>query len=181
MNIKKYAKYLGVSIGIIVLIFIFIFFFVIYPLKYKFSISYYANLNNVQPELIASMINAESEFNKNAVSSAGAIGLMQLMPKTAKWLCEKNGIEYNEKELLSADYNIMLGSLYISYLIKKFNNLDNAICAYNAGEGVVSLWLSSDKYSLNNTLVNIPYPETKKYLNKVKQGLSIYRIKLNLF
>ena len=178
MNIKRYTKYLCVVICFVV-IFIFIFFFNAYPLKYKDQIKIYSKEANLKSALIASIINAESSFNTNAVSSKGAIGLMQIIPQTAKWVCEKNKIEYSYNKLFNAKYNIQIGCLYFSYLLNKFADEHTAICAYNAGEGTVANWLKNEEYSANGiTLDKIPYIETKNYLSKVKVGINVYNLRL---
>ena len=179
MNIKKYLKYLIVSVIVFCVVFIFIFFLALYPLKYKKAINFYAGLNNLSPSLVASIINTESSFNKNAKSSKGAIGLMQLLPSTAKWVAEQNNIEYLEEKLYNAEYNIQLGSIYLKYLINKFDCENTAIIAYNAGEGIVSAWLNNEKHSNDKkTLYNIPYKESENYLNKVKSSINIYKLRL---
>ena len=179
MNIRRYAKYLGICLSVMLLIFIFIFFLYLYPLRHTAIIENYAKKYNVDSNIIASIINAESSFNNRAVSSAGAVGLMQVLPQTAQWVCKKQGESYYPEKLIDANFNINVGTYYLKYLINKFKNLDIAICAYNAGEGVVSEWLKNEEYSDDNkTLKTIPYPETKNYLKNVKSGLKVYKFRL---
>lgn len=100
---------------------------------------------DLQPELVFAMIHAESGFNRLAKSDKGACGLMQIMPKTASYAAELSG--YSEKiDLFNPNCNIYLGCVYLNYLFKRFENEKNVICAYNAGEGRVLLWLS-EQYS----------------------------------
>ena len=148
-----------------------------YPLYYKASIKNYCQQYNLQPELIASIINTESSFDQNATSSKGAIGLMQIMPSTAFWICKKNQIELiSTQQLYDPDTNIKIGCLYLSYLIDKFENIDNALYAYNAGEGTVKTWLLNKNYSSDGkTLNNIPYPETENYTKKIYNNLKLYK------
>ena len=74
--------------------------------------------------------------------------------------------------------NIKIGTYYLSYLIEKFNDLKVAICAYNAGEGTVSSWLSNSNYSRDKkTLETVPYKETANYLEKVLRNLKVYQKK----
>ncbi|MBQ2713610.1 MAG: lytic transglycosylase domain-containing protein [Clostridia bacterium] len=149
-----------------------------YPLKFKEEISLASQKFGVSPSLVASMINAESGFKETAKSSKGAVGLMQLMPSTAKWLCEKQGQEFFEENLFDAKNNINLGTYYMHYLLEKFESVETAICAYNAGEGNVMLWLVNDKYAPNHkTIISTPYPETNAYLGKVMKGISVYQKK----
>lgn len=149
-----------------------------YPLKYETEIISTAQKFGVAPALVASIINAESGFNENAKSSKGALGLMQIMPSTAKWLCELQGINFQEKNLLNPETNIALGTYYVQYLLQKFESVECAICAYNAGEGNVMLWLLNEKYASNNKIISTPFPETNAYLDKVLNGFEVYQKKL---
>ena len=109
---------------------------------------------HVDPKLVHAVIQAESAYNADAVSSAGAVGLMQLMPQTA----ERFGV-YDRND---PDQNVEGGTRYLKHLINLFwPNLDLAVAAYNAGENAVM------KY--NNTIP--PYPETQNY---VRQVLALY-------
>lgn len=151
----------------------------LYPINYKNEIIVYSNEYNLQKELVASLINAESGFNTNAVSNRGAKGLMQLMPKTAKWIAEQLGIEYSEEKLFDAEYNISFGTFYLRYLTNKFEDTTVILCAYNAGEGVVSNWLNDSEYSIDGkTLKKIPYQSTRAYVKKIFDGIKIYTKKL---
>ncbi len=153
--------------------------YILYPIKYKDIILLYGEQYNVNSNLIASLINVESGFNCDAVSQKGAVGLMQLMPSTAKWLANELDIEYADDKLFEPEYNIKLGAYYLAYLSKKFENIRTVLCAYNAGEGVVKNWLSNREYSSDGKTLNyIPYAETKTHVEKVEKGLKIYERKL---
>ena len=140
----------------------------LFPLKYRDKIKKYAHEFGVDEELICAVINCESSFNPLAVSRKGARGLMQLMPSTAKWCAQKLGVEYSEEMLFSPDFNILIGSYYLSYLIGKFGNEYYAVCAYNAGEGNVIKWLNENRE-------DIPFEETKGYVPRVFANKSVYR------
>ena len=179
MNVRIYSKYLSLTILSLCVVFAFIFLLNLYPLKYKSIIKNYSNMYGVSGEIVASLINAESSFDKNSVSDKGAVGLMQIVPKTAQWLAGKEGLEYSYDRLFDAEYNIRLGVSYLKYLINKFEVLDTAIVAYNAGEGNVSRWLEYEQYSEDGkVLKKIPFKESENYLKKIKNSLGIYKIRL---
>lgn len=132
-----------------------------YPLKYESIIELESKANSLDSSLVEAVIWTESKFKPNAVSKSGAVGLMQLMPKTAEWCAELLGIDYNYELLISPNYNIKLGTYYLNYLLNKFDTV-NAIAAYNAGEGNVSKWISS---SLKPS--EYPIKETRDYIERV--------------
>jgi Soluble lytic murein transglycosylase and related regulatory proteins (some contain LysM/invasin domains) len=127
----------------------------------------------LEKRLILAVIRAESGFDESAKSEDGAVGLMQLLPKTAKWIYEeklKLG-EFDDDLLFQPAVNVRLGSWYLMYLIEKFGK-DFGIIAYNAGEGVVVGWLSKGV-----TVETVPYPETAAYYKKVLKYYRLYRFK----
>lgn len=131
----------------------------------------------LDPSLVFSVIKAESGFSENAVSSAGAVGLMQLMPSTAKFVCEKNKITFEYERLKEGNYNAMLGCIYLNYLLSRFPDKGTALAAYNAGEGTVSSWLKNSNYSDDGIhLKYVPYAETRNYIKKVLKYQKIYAI-----
>jgi soluble lytic murein transglycosylase len=126
-----------------------------------------ARSNNVSPYLIQSIIKSESGFHKQAISSAGAIGLMQIKPDTAKWCAAKMGISApDEMELYQPEINIKIGTWYFaSFLLPKYDgDVDKALAAYNAGHGNVDSWDEGE----------ILFPETQKYVKKVKWYNGLY-------
>lgn len=144
-----------------------------YPRKCRQTVELYCGA--AEPSLIYSVMKAESGFDEEAVSRAGAVGLMQLLPSTAQFLCEKNGIAFEAERLKEADYNVMLGCMYLNYLLEKFPVAETALAAYNAGEGVVLSWLSDESISVDGaTLGRIPYPETREYVKKVMKFRKFY-------
>ncbi len=93
-----------------------------------------AELNDVDPLLIVAVIQVESAFNTNAVSPVGALGLMQVMPATGRWLAERRGAPLKRtSHLFDSELNIELGTTYLSELIARFGRVDEALAAYNAG------------------------------------------------
>jgi soluble lytic murein transglycosylase len=142
----------------------------LFPLKYENEIKKYASEYNVDALLVCAVINCESSFDVYATSKKGAIGLMQIMPSTAKWCAQKLGIEYSAGDLYSAEYNIKIGTYYLSYLLKKFGDERLALCAYNAGEGNVIKWLNENRQ-------DVPFGETKGYVPRVLLNKKIYKYK----
>lgn len=143
----------------------------LFPYPYREEIE----AGSCDPLLTLAVIKAESGFRADAVSRAGAVGLMQLLPETAEYVRAMYG--YAEGKLTDPAYNIRLGSAYLSYLLKKYQDLGTALAAYNAGEGRVLLWLRDETYSKDGKVILCtPFPETNGYLKKVKKNLKIYQI-----
>lgn len=135
--------------------------------KYSFQYS-------IDTNLVLAVIKAESNFKEKAVSPKGAMGLMQIMPNTGKFIAGKIGEEFVESSLADFETNIKYGTYYLSYLYKKFSDLDCILASYNAGEGNVSYWLT--KYSDDGVHLNeIPFEETAKYVEKVKLYYSRFK------
>lgn len=144
-----------------------------YPLKYKPYVFKYCEEYALNYNLVFAVIKTESNFNKDAVSEKGAIGLMQITPATGDFIAKSLSLtDYN---LFLPETNIMFGCFYLNYLFKKFENRNTVILAYNAGEGKVSQWLKNSEFSSNGkTLQKIPYAESDKYLVKVQKSFNIY-------
>jgi soluble lytic murein transglycosylase len=148
-----------------------------YPIGYKSAIVKYSNEYNLDPYLVASIINVESKYDKNAVSSKEAKGLMQIAPQTGQWASEVLGIEnYNEKMLFDPEINIRIGTWYLNNLFTEFNqNLDLVLAAYNAGSGNVNKWLDNDEYCKDGVELSvIPFKETRDYLVRIKDNYKVY-------
>lgn len=147
----------------------------IYPIQYEEYVNSYANEYDVDKLLVYAIIKAESNFNKNALSSSGAKGLMQIMDATAEEISAELGIneEYN---LYDEKTNIMFGTKYFSNLNKQYNNYNLALAAYNAGSGNVKKWI--DKGIINedgSNIENIPFKETNMYIRKIMQNYTMYK------
>lgn len=140
-----------------------------YPFPYKSMVEKYAADNGVDPMLIVAVIREESRFIPKSKSSKGAVGLMQLMPDTAKEIAVKLGENYQEIDLSDPDTNIRYGTWYLTQLTKEFSgNTVLAIAAYNAGIGSVKSWLNESPKEMDAYQIEeIPYPETKDYVKKV--------------
>ena len=162
---KKLAPLL---ILIIVPIFLFAF-KQVYPIKYKDIIVKYSEKYNLQPELVSSLILAESSYNKNTVSRAGAVGLMQVLPTTANEIQEK--LNYGTYDLKNPNDNIEFGCYYLRYLLNYYNNdLIYSLCAYNAGLNNVKYW------DFNGEIDQIPINQTKNYVKKIVKNIQVYKV-----
>lgn len=122
------------------------------------------------PLFINAIIRAESSFFFRARSSRGAVGLMQLMPSTARQLAGELGVSgYSDADLEKPDMNIRLGVYYFSKLLKEFNgNEILALCAYNAGIGKAQDWYRQNPI-LALEISDIPYQETREYVSRVER------------
>jgi len=148
----------------------------VYKLDYSDCVEKYAKEYDVDQYLIFAIIKAESNFEKDAVSSRGAQGLMQLMYTTAEEVAKKLDVDLNEKNILEPDINIKLGTKYISILIQKYNNINLALAAYNAGSGNVDGWLEKGTLKENGEdIENIPFTETNNYVRKILRDYEIYK------
>ncbi|PIR31722.1 MAG: hypothetical protein COV36_07260 [Alphaproteobacteria bacterium CG11_big_fil_rev_8_21_14_0_20_44_7] len=138
--------------------------------------------------LVMAIIRQESQLNRYAESSAGARGMMQLMPATAKSVAKEMGMVYSPAKLFDKDYNMALGSFYLN---KRINNVEGsyimAIAAYNAGIGNVYKWRDRfgdprtlrDPEQIIDWLESIPFSETRNYVQRVLENTQIYRARLN--
>ncbi|MFQ5737216.1 MAG: transglycosylase SLT domain-containing protein [Thermodesulfobacteriota bacterium] len=125
--------------------------------------------DSVDPYLVAAVMREESSFNPNAVSTTGALGLMQIMPSTGRYIAGKLGRTLDdERELLDPDVNIRLGSWYLAHLARRFDgDLVLTIASYNAGPSAVKRWTVELPAELDEFIESIPYPETRRYAKKV--------------
>lgn len=146
-----------------------------HPLKHVEIIEKYSDAYSVPKELVFAVIKTESKFRSDAVSSAGAVGLMQITPDTFIWLCKKNDDTSNDPALLySPETNIMYGTYYLDMLYSEFGSWDTALAAYNAGPTKVREWLKNPEYSENGVLTHVPYKETREYVEKVNKAKNKY-------
>lgn len=147
-----------------------------YPLKYEEQILAGSKKYSLDPYLISSVIYVESKFVEGAHSRRGAIGLMQIMPETAKWIAESKSEVFQEGRLYRAEVNIDYGCWYLASLRSEFDgNLIYMLTAYNAGRGTLKRWIVEDRLGENNILGDIPYQETRNYVRQVFKAYEIYR------
>ncbi len=171
-NMSKKVLILFVSICVISALLFVMFNFFIPKKDYDDLVQKYSAEYGLEKELVLSVIKAESDFDERAISKSGALGLMQIIPSTAKWIASEFDENFESEKMFDAETNIKYGCFYLRYLFDKFNSLDVVVCAYNAGEGVVRNWLDE-----NGNLVEekISYAETRVYLNHVREFYQQYK------
>ena len=145
-----------------------------YQLHYQNDINRFSGDFGLDAFLVAALIREESYFNPKARSSAGAAGLMQLMPATASYIAKSEGIRYSS--LFNPADNIELGCAYLSHARDLLNGNDLlAVASYNGGPNAVKSWMRGLNYkNLDEFIENIPYEETKNYVKKVYRTYWIY-------
>lgn len=149
----------------------------VYMWDYQQDIITYSEKNNIDPFLVAAIIKNESNFDHKAVSEAGAVGLMQIMPETGRWIARQMGLEtYEDSDLYLAKTNIRMGCWYLGELDHEFeHNLALLMIAYNAGRGQTRAWMQENGWDYNfNAVQAIPYPDTREYVAKVLQDRDKY-------
>lgn len=149
-----------------------------YPIQYEKIVAQQAAANGLEPSFVYAVIKAESNFTPDAVSHAGAIGLMQLTPETFEWLQTKlkSDQKYTTEDLKTPEVNIRYGCKFLSILLEKYSARGTALSAYNAGIGTVNTWLKDPNVSEDGkTLVHIPYAETRKYVSAVLDNYDKYK------
>ena len=150
-----------------------------FPIKYSQIVEEMSEKYDVDQDLIYSVIKTESNFDAEAKSAVGALGLMQIMPTTFEWLQSYHDgvITMDKEELFVPEISIEYGTIFLKYLIDRYSekSIDCVIAGYNAGAGAVDEWLADTKYSKDGiTLDYIPYPETENYVEKVLIAMGEY-------
>ncbi|MGE0703676.1 MAG: transglycosylase SLT domain-containing protein [Vicinamibacterales bacterium] len=148
----------------------------IFPLSYWDLIQKYAKERNLEPFLVAALMAQESTFVPAIRSSAGAVGLMQLMPGTARPLARKLGLTYSSRLLTDPEANIRMGTTYLADKIAEFGELHLALASYNAGENPVRRWKAERPNVPQDEFIDdIPYPETQNYVKRILGTVEDYR------
>lgn len=148
-----------------------------YPIKYEHFVDEYSKKYNLDKYLVYGVIRTESRFDIYAVSDVKAKGLMQITDETGRDCAKKMGLsKYSDDMLFDPETNIAIGCYYLSNLLKKYkNDINSALAAYNGGPARVDEWIKDSKYYKNGTLVEIPYSETRIYVQKVKEAMNEYK------
>ena len=147
-----------------------------YQLEYSDIVAACADEFGVPQEMIYAVIHTESNFDPEAVSRAGAKGLMQIVDPTNDWIALHLGEEPEPERLFEPAFNIRRGTWLLAYTFNKYGSWEVALAAYNAGIGNANKWLANPDYSSDGkTLDVIPFFETREYVSRVIEAAEKYR------
>ena len=151
------------------------------PIKYKSLVEKFATNFGVDKNIVFALIKRESFFNKDAYSPAKAIGLMQLLSKTAKRVSKNLRIKIKRKDIFKPEINIKLGTYHLKELLNKYNGKKYlALAAYNAGAHRVDRWIKEyNGFSEEEFIEMIPFSETRNYVKKVLRNYFFYNYYYN--
>jgi soluble lytic murein transglycosylase len=139
-----------------------------YPLAYDSIVRGHAQNYRLDAALLAAVIYQESKFDPDARSDAGAVGLMQLRPDTARGIALRTGgSRFRVDDLTNPELNVRYGSWYLRHLLDKYDDERLALAAFNAGQGNVDSWRDQGK--------GIAFAETRAYVDRVEELQGIYR------
>lgn len=156
----------------------------LYPSYYWEEVEAASKKAQVDPFLVLSVIRQESFFNESAVSRAGAVGLMQIMPKTGRKLARRFGLQpFHRRQLFDPGLSIQLGTRYLADQMRAFEDAGGGglrfqlgLAAYNAGPHVARRWVERFPLEDEDVFVErIPYRETRLYVKKVLKSYTIYK------
>jgi soluble lytic murein transglycosylase len=148
------------------------------------AVKHFTKGSPVETAFLLALTRQESEFNNGIVSPAGARGMMQLMPETARQVARNNKIKYNKKKIAEPEVNMTLGAAFLGKLISNYDgSYIMALAAYNAGPGRVREWTKKigdpRKAAMDpiDWIERIPFVETHDYVHKIMGSLQLYRAK----
>jgi soluble lytic murein transglycosylase len=138
-----------------------------YPLEYQNIVAGHAKNYDLDPALLAAVIYRESKFDARAESDSGAIGLMQLLPDTAKGIAlHTGGTKFQVSDLWDPEINVRYGAFYLRRLLNKYGDVRLALAAYNAGQANVDEWVANGQ--------GIAFAETREYVDEVLAARDVY-------
>lgn len=144
-----------------------------YPLAFESEIAASAERHQVNPYLVAAVINEESGFDEETVSAAGAVGLMQVMPSTAEDMRQRGRVSeevVGGRDLDEPAANIEYGTAYLRYLVERYHEVETALAAYNAGLRYADEWAASDA----DIRDAIEFSETRHFVVRVVRARERY-------
>ncbi len=141
-----------------------------------------SDTSGLEKSYVLALMRQESEFFSDAISSSGALGLMQLLPSTAREIARKAGLSFTPEKLFEPDYNMRVGSKYLDNMVNRFSgSYVLATASYNAGPGRVRQWVNAFGYpgksirSIVNWIEGIPISETRNYVQHIMGNMQVYR------
>ncbi len=138
-----------------------------YPLRYEQVVRGHARNYRLDPALLAAVIYVESKFDADARSDAGAVGLMQLLPDTARGIALRTGgARFVVSDLTNPEINVRYGAWYLRHLLSRYGNEQTALAAYHAGQANVDRWRADG--------VGIQFPQTRYYVDRVERVKKVY-------
>jgi soluble lytic murein transglycosylase len=138
-----------------------------YPLEYEEILRAHGRTYDLDPALLAAVVYVESRFDPNAESAAGAVGLMQLLPETAKGIAIRTGgTKFVVADLRDPEINVRYGAWYLRHLRERYADPELALAAYHAGQGNVDRWREEGS--------GIAFPETRAYVDDVLRVRTVY-------
>jgi soluble lytic murein transglycosylase len=151
---------------------------IIFPWPHRDLLEREAAEFNLDPFLLVALVRQESAFDADATSRAGARGMMQLMPATARGLARQLHVDWNSTFLGVADANVHLGAAHLAQMLRQYDEVVLALAAYNAGGSRVRRWMrypearAGDWFSFTE---RIPFPETRGYVQTLLRNRELYR------
>ncbi|MDA8156745.1 MAG: transglycosylase SLT domain-containing protein [Actinomycetota bacterium] len=142
---------------------------ILYPKAFWAPVKKSCAADNLDPYLLLSVMREESRFDPDARSQAGALGLMQLMPKVARRYGRALSLNFKtDNGIYDVDANIEIGAYYLKKFISGFKSVPEALAAYNAGKNAVGQWLAAGNYTSTDEFIeDIPFDETKNYVKRI--------------
>ncbi len=151
---------------------------IFYPLEHVETIRSEAARYDLEPALIAAVIRQESGWVPDSRSAPGAVGLMQVLPSTARFIADqKERPSPPPDQLVDPAVNIAYGSWYLRYLIDRYGSTRSALVAYNAGETNLAEWVAKAR-TAGRTFAfpaDVPFPETRAFVTDVEHDIGVYR------
>jgi soluble lytic murein transglycosylase len=152
-----------------------------FPMPFRKDVVARAGEVGLDPAYVYGLIRQESRFVMDARSGAGASGLMQIMPATARWTAKKIGLAYSAELLADRDMNLRLGMNYLKLVLDDFGSSQAlAAAAYNAGPGRPRKWRDGPVLEPAIWAENVPFAETRDYVKKVLSNATYYAAQLGM-
>jgi soluble lytic murein transglycosylase len=151
---------------------------IVFPFPHRELVEREARRNGLDPFMVAGLIRQESMFNPIAVSPAGAVGLMQIMPATGQMLARRAGVSAFQPSMLrQPELNVRLGTLFLADLLARNGTPTEAFAAYNAGPGRLAQWRSFPEIRDEEMFAErIPFAETRDYVKILSFNTRLYRM-----